>query len=220
METEAGGTVSGSKKRKRAPLEPAAAATEERAARDEERAGPDRISSVADAVLGEIVSLLPTKEGARTQVLATRWRHTWRSAPLNLDCGSLAASTLDRRGKATENSDLDHVVSRILAAHQAPVRRLCIPTGHGCTEARVEALFRSSTLDNLEDLEFSSSSGTVPTKPRYSRMPLPPASTFRFANTLRLANFGATTLSKAFTSPSLSISCSSGPKFQSAPFTA
>jgi hypothetical protein len=27
-------------------------------------------------------------------------------------------------------------------------------------------------------------------------------------------------LSKAFTSPSLSISCSSGPKFQSAPFTA
>ncbi|KAM0899852.1 hypothetical protein ACQ4PT_021018 [Festuca glaucescens] len=207
METEAGGPISGSKKRKRVPLESAASApaTEERA--------PDRISYVADAVLGEIVSLLPTKEGARTQVLATRWRHIWRSMPLNLDCGDLVASInrdcsgeptmhsdlyrggfavydLDRRRKAAQNSELDHAVSRILASHQAPVRRLCIPTGHGSTEATVEAWLQSPTLNNLEELEFC----YVPTKVRYPRrisfVPLPPASTFRFANTLRLANFG------------------------------
>ncbi|KAK1612926.1 hypothetical protein QYE76_036599 [Lolium multiflorum] len=215
METEAGGPGSGSKKRKRhamrtkqggrgpgsvskkrkpAPVATPAAA-EVRAASDQ---GPPpgsgeyaagRISLIPDAILGEIVSLLPTKEGARTQLLASRWRHIWSSAPLNLDSGSLAAPIeVDCGGEATRKSDLDGVVSRILTSHQGPIRRLCIPTG-----PTAEAYWlQSPTLDNLEQLEFSYLQDCGPKRSSWDDriLPVPPPCTFRFAATLRLANIG------------------------------
>ncbi|KAL6611276.1 hypothetical protein ACP70R_039204 [Stipagrostis hirtigluma subsp. patula] len=141
--------------------------------------GVDRISGLPDAVLGDIVSLLPTKEAARTQTLASRWRHVWRAAPLNLDHGDLNLG----------DGALAAAVSRILAAHPGPGRRFCIPPHllHDRPTA-VDAWLRSSALDNLQELDFWEDRPYWRQRREFPPSP-PPASTFRFSATLRVATF-------------------------------
>ncbi|GJN10012.1 hypothetical protein PR202_ga28071 [Eleusine coracana subsp. coracana] len=80
----------------------------------------DRISSLPDGVFSDIISLLPTEEGVRTQVLSSRWRHLWRSAPLNLDLHHYCRFAKH----LLEASD----ILRILSTHPGPGRRCSIPT--------------------------------------------------------------------------------------------
>ncbi|XP_020193663.3 FBD-associated F-box protein At5g60610 isoform X2 [Aegilops tauschii subsp. strangulata] len=137
----------------------------------------DYISALPDAVLGDIISLLPTKEGARTRILASRWRDLWLSAPLNLDCRELTA------GRNEVRSD---VVSRILSSHRGPGRRLYINTCiHWIPADTVEACLRSAALDNIEELDFINHLLEKPQR----------ALILRFSPTLRVANIGGCNLS-------------------------
>ncbi|CAL5077800.1 unnamed protein product [Urochloa decumbens] len=135
----------------------------------------DRISRLPDGVLGDIVSLLPSKDGARTQVLSSRWRPLWRSAPLNLDIrGSNSQLTLVRE------------ICRILSSHPGPGRRFTIHMGYVETKdssAALDVWLRSPALNNLQELEFC-----LGLMPNFPPPPLP-ASVHRFSSTLRLANF-------------------------------
>jgi hypothetical protein len=137
----------------------------------------DRISQLPDGVLGDIISLLPTKEGARTQILATRWRHLWRSAPLNFDY----------RGFLFDQYILDISVARVLSVHPGPGRCFSAPVYH-LQAATADAWLRSPALDNLQELELCNFRERLPHPP-----PVPPplpVAAFRFSKTLRVAIIG------------------------------
>uniref|UniRef100_A0A8R7QB26 F-box/LRR-repeat protein 15/At3g58940/PEG3-like LRR domain-containing protein n=1 Tax=Triticum urartu TaxID=4572 RepID=A0A8R7QB26_TRIUA len=143
---------------------------------EEDEGRVDRISSLPDAVLGDIISLLPADEGARTQILASKWRHLWLSAPLNLDCADLLARYSDH-GIGEHAAG---VVSRILSSHSGPGRRLRMEGDHFGLEVATNTMdswLRSGALDNLQELQLGYYSTEAPL----------PSYTFRFAPTLRVA---------------------------------
>ncbi|XP_037441806.1 putative FBD-associated F-box protein At5g56390 [Triticum dicoccoides] len=176
-----------SKKRRRdvpAPRDPPAS---REGAGGGDDASLDLISRLPDEILGTIISLLPsTKDGARTAILSSRWRHLWRSAPLNLAVDDALSS---------QESERIAVVSEILAAHPGPARRLCISSiflgGHH--HARFDGWFRSPALGGLEELEFYRGN---------SKRALPP-SVLHFAPTLRVASIGRCNLSVIDAAPVL-----------------
>ncbi|XBJ20842.1 hypothetical protein VPH35_011602 [Triticum aestivum] len=139
--------------------------------------GEDRLSGLPDGVLGDIISLLPTREGARTQVLASRWRHLWRSAPLNLDYHPFLFG----------QEGLNATIARVLAAHRGPGRRFCAPVYHLPVD-RADAWLRSPALDNLHELELCCY-GFMLQYPPQTPQP-PPAAAFLFSDTLCVATIG------------------------------
>ncbi|CAN6209871.1 unnamed protein product [Urochloa humidicola] len=120
----------------------------------------DLISLLPDDLLGDIITLLPTRDGARTQILSRRWRPLWRCAPLNLDVLGLG---------------LGAVISHILSAHKGPARRFHLWPTVG-SDSHHDAWLRSPALNNLQELGLA----------RFGLLP-PPA--LRFSSTLRIAEF-------------------------------
>ncbi|KAM0896478.1 hypothetical protein ACQ4PT_023136 [Festuca glaucescens] len=136
----------------------------------------DFINNLPDAVLCTIISLLRTKDGARTQAVSRRWRPLWRSAPLNL----VADSTLSGQ----ERKRVVYV-SKILAEHPGPALRFEIPYIRERYYDKTECWLRSQALSNLQELVFGyDGEDSLP-----SSRPLLPPSALCFAPTHHVASF-------------------------------
>nr|CAB3456317.1 unnamed protein product [Digitaria exilis] len=139
-----------------------------------EDGGPDLISRLPDEVLGDIISLLPTKDGARTQAISRRWRPLWRAAPLNLEVGrSLCGQDRKRIIFAT----------KILSDHTGPGRRFSLSDFRLRDRfAKIDRWLGSRALTGLREIEFSYE--------RENSLPCPmPPSALRIAPTLCVAEF-------------------------------
>ncbi|CAL5010127.1 unnamed protein product [Urochloa decumbens] len=111
--------------------------------KEEEGAGQPRldlISRLPDDILGEVITLLPAAEGARTQLLSRRWRPLWRSAPLNLEAETFTAA------------------AAILSGHRGgpPCRRfsLTCPSSEEGDTRLIDKVLRLPGLDGLPELEL------------------------------------------------------------------
>ncbi|KAF8690697.1 hypothetical protein HU200_041072 [Digitaria exilis] len=106
---------------------------------------PDLISCLNDDILGDIITLLPTKDGARTQVLSRRWRRLWRCAPLNFEA-------------MVAGSNANVVVATILStlqAHKGIVRRLSLTWHYNYNYfSMVDSLLESPRLNSLQEFEL------------------------------------------------------------------
>ncbi|KAM3404864.1 hypothetical protein ACQJBY_007764 [Aegilops geniculata] len=165
--------------------------------RDDADAGSvdvDHISRLPDAVLGNIVSLLATKEGARTQAIVGRWRPLWRSAPLNLmvDCELI-----------NKTHKLIDLIPKILSEHRGPTRRFLLCFCIDDYYDGIEGWLSSQALDGLQELQLNPKLWFADRKKLY---PLPP-SAYRFSPTLRVAKFHSFHLPDMIGQPSLRFPC-------------
>jgi hypothetical protein len=146
----------------------------------DDRGNLDLISALPNDILGSIITLLPTEDGARTQAVSRRWLPLWRSAPLNL-ADDFIGSVSSSKGMA--------LVSKILSGHRGPARRLSLKLF-----PVINGWLHSQALDSLEELDLADIRDI-------------PLSVFRFAPTLRFARFSRCGLPNSISTLRLNFRC-------------
>ncbi|KAF8669984.1 hypothetical protein HU200_051169 [Digitaria exilis] len=126
----------------------------------------DLISHLPDDVLAAIITLLPSGDGARTQILSRRRRPIWPTLPLNLEAKTFAAAHAFLLARRSRHGGGAHC------------RRLSLTwtgTFHGFPKA-ADDLLRLPDLDGLHELELcyfpTTNNGGRTAAGRYNPVPI------------------------------------------------
>ncbi|KAL4321736.1 hypothetical protein AHAS_Ahas14G0140300 [Arachis hypogaea] len=131
----------------------------------------DRISELPDALLIQILSLLPTKQSVVTGSLSKRWRPLWASVPI-LDFTDGIAGTVDRpernEPKSRETSGFSEFVYSVLLLHEArPITRFRLRCSHwSCSQRDIATWLSQAARRGVEQLELSLSLSRYVALPR------------------------------------------------------
>ncbi|GAA0143253.1 hypothetical protein LIER_03980 [Lithospermum erythrorhizon] len=118
----------------------------------------DRISDLPDAVIHQILFLLPIKSIAQTSVLSRRWKYIWHSLP-DLDFTSLPSGTIkssNKKGVNSSNNDTSgaEFINQVLSLRE---KQFEIRTLRFCaclTFSRLNSLIRSAVKHNVQELDI------------------------------------------------------------------
>ncbi|CAL5010098.1 unnamed protein product [Urochloa decumbens] len=147
-----------------------AAVAEEAGSQQQPPANLDQTSRLTDDLLLEIITLLPTADGCRTQILSRRWRPLWHSAsPIY-------------KATVIPYQDQDLAVA-ILRTHRGPIRHFFLRWHYGAFKdhAAIDRLLRLPVLDYLPVMELSYAPYLWASRNNPS-----PQAMFRFSPTMRV----------------------------------
>ncbi|CAN6215903.1 unnamed protein product [Urochloa humidicola] len=135
----------------------------------------DQTSRLTDDLLREIINLLPSADGCRTQILSDRWRPLWPS--------QWPSASPNYKATVTPREDEDHAAA-ILSVLPGPIRCFSL---RWCRSAfrnhlGVDDLLRQPVLDDLQALELTCAPNLV----SWAERNPPPPALFRFSPTLRV----------------------------------
>uniref|UniRef100_A0A0E0Q6R2 Uncharacterized protein n=1 Tax=Oryza rufipogon TaxID=4529 RepID=A0A0E0Q6R2_ORYRU len=152
--------------------------------KEEEASRANNISRLPKEILGTIVSLLYTRDAARTQVISRQWLPLWGSASLNLDMNALSVH---------ERKRID-IAGSILAAHRGPIHRLVLISDRleRCNTTFEDWLKLPGMKNNLSHLDFRfATSNTTPADQANDMTYSLVISALRFSSTLEVVSFSS-----------------------------
>ncbi|KAH9803229.1 putative FBD-associated F-box protein [Citrus sinensis] len=116
--------------------------------------GHDRISSLTDSVLCNILSFLPTDNAVGTSILSSRWRHVWTSLHTLLFDATVCIRQGDFTDVTMERFEM-FVISVVLRTEPSNVQKFSLHSYRVSGSSRLKEWVSSAVMRDVRELELN-----------------------------------------------------------------